>query len=384
MTRRRILCLLPDLNGGGAERMMLYLVGGLDRSRYEITLALGLKRGPYLPMVPDDIDFIELGHERGVSSIGSIARLFRSGGYDLCFSMVSMNPAAVVARELSRSRVRLVLGARNHYSSSLPAEASASRLKMLAIRMLYPRADLVIGVSQGVADDLVQNFGVPRSRVLAIHNPVDLDRVRALATEPLDDPWFAPGARVPVLVAVGKLQPAKGYPDLLAAFRRVRDTMPVRLVILGEGPDRTQIESIVDRTGLRADVRLVGFDVNPYRWLSRAAVFVHAAHWEGFPNVLVEAMACGTPVVSTDCPSGPAEILTDGENGFLVPVGDMAAHAARTLALLSDPALRARIRAAADRRVEDFAVARVVARYARTFDDVIGGRPSEPAPGTRG
>lgn len=350
---------------------MLYLVRNLARERYDITLALGLKRGPYLPDVPSDISFVELGHERAAGSVGAIARLFRHGSFDLCFSMVSMNLAAVMAREVSRSRLRLVLGARNHYSRSLPAEATGARFKMLAIRGLYPRADLVIGVSEGVTRDLHRNFGIPRWKLRAIHNPIDIERVRALAVEPLDHEWVRPSARIPVLVAVGKLQPAKGYPDLLRAFRLVRDTMLVRLVVLGQGPERAALEALVGRLGLTADVRFVGFDVNPYRWLARAAVFVHAAHWEGFPNVLVEAMAAGTPVVSTDCPSGPAEIITDGENGFLVPVGDIVAHSTRTRALLSDSAMRTRIVGAADRRVEDFAVIQVVHQYADAFEEVL-------------
>jgi len=371
MNRRRILCLLPDLNGGGAERMMLYLVRGLDRSRWDITLALGLKRGPYLPLVPSDIEFLELGRARGRGAVLDIARLLRAGRYDLCFSMVSMNFAAVLARVVAHDRARLVLGARNHYSRSLPAEASAARLKMLAVRVLYPRAEMIIGVSEGVADDLVANFGLPRAKVRAIHNPIDLERVRAEAAAPLDDPWFAPDSGIPVLLAVGKLQPAKGYPDLIDAFRKVRAIRPARLAILGQGPDREALEGRVARAGLQDDVRFLGFDANPYRWMARATLFVHTAHWEGFPNVLVEAMACGLPVVSTDCPSGPREIITDGLDGFLVPVGDRAAHAARTLELLADAGRRESVRRAAARRVEDFGAARVVERYAAAFEVVL-------------
>ncbi len=351
--------------------MMLYLTRSLDRARFDVTLAVGLKRGPYLPLVPPNIEFLELGHARGSTAIASVARLFRRGHYDISFSMVSMNLAAVAARIAARSSVRLVLGARNHYSRSLPEEATASRLKMLAIRAMYPRADLVIAVSQGVAQDLAANFGVPPSKILAIHNPIDIEGVSSLAREPLDDPWFGEDEADPSLVAVGKLQRAKGYPDLLAAFRRVRAVVPARLVILGEGPDRPALEALVDSYGLRDSVRFVGFDTNPYRWLGRAAAFVHAAHWEGFPNVIVEAMACGAPVITTDCPSGPAEILTDGVNGFLVPVGDVAAHADRTIKVLTDAALRGRIRDEASRRVQDFAVDRIVDRYAAAFEGVL-------------
>lgn len=355
--------------------MMVYLLRGLSRERYDITLALGLRRGPYLPLIPPDVSLVELGHERGATAIRAVAATLHAGKYDLCFSMVSMNLTAVLARELSRDPVRLVLGARNHYSRSLPAEASAARLKMLAIRLLYPRADLVVGVSRGVTDDLVEHFGLPQFKALAIHNPIDLGRVRAQAAEPVDDPWFRPNSGIPVLLAVGKLQPAKGYPDLLRAFGLVRATQPARLAILGEGPERAALEAIVSREGLSADVRFLGFDSNPYRWLARATVFVHAAHFEGFPNVLVEAMACGVPVVSTDCPSGPAEILTDGRDGYLVPVGDSVTHAARTIALLDDADLRGGIREAAMRRVQDFEASHVLRRYEAAFEEVLTRQP---------
>lgn len=349
---------------------MLYLVRGLARDRYDITLALARAAGPYLPLVPDDITLLDLGRERAASAIGSVAQLFRRGSFDVCYSMVSMNLAAVLARIASRSATRLVLGARNHYSRSLPAEARFAPAKMLAIRALYPRADLVIGVSEGVCDDLVDNFGVPRSKVLAIHNPIDLGRVRAQAAEDVGDPWLR-GDR-PVVLAAGKLQVAKGYPDLLAAYRRVLTDTGARLLILGDGPLRAPIEKYIADNDLADDVRLLRFRTNPYSYMARATVFAHAAHWEGFPNVLVEAMACGLPVVSTDCPSGPAEILTHGVNGRLVPVGDTNALASNVIELVRRPEVRASLVQAADARVQDFDAPKIVERYAATFEAVVG------------
>lgn len=365
--RLKLLCLVPDLNGGGAERVMLYLVRGLDRDRYDITLALGRAAGPYLPLVPHDIRLIDLGRARASSAVGDVARLLRTGSFDVCYSMVSMNLAAVLARIASRSDTRLVLGARNHYSRSLPAEARFARAKMLAIRALYPRADLVIGVSDGVCQDLVDHFGVPQSKVLAIHNPIDLAHVRAQAAEDPGEPWLRDGR--PVVLAAGKLQVAKGYPDLLAAHRRVLVETGARLLILGDGPLRASIEDYIADNGLADDVRLLRFRTNPYAYMARATVFAHAAHWEGFPNVLVEAMACGLPIVSTDCPSGPAEILTHG-SGRLVPVGDTNALASNLIELLRQPEVRASLSHAASARVEDFDAPRIVGRYAAAFEAV--------------
>ncbi len=375
MTARRILCLLPDLNGGGAERVMLYLVRGLDRSRWDVTLGLARKRGPYVPLIPEDIRVVEFGRERAAYAVLDIARELRVGRYDLSFSMVSMNLAAVLARALSGADAGVVLSARNHYSKSMPAEASGSALKMAAIRILYPRSDAVISVSQGVADDLVQNFGLPAKRSRVIHNPIDIARVRSLAAGPCDHPWLPATPEHPVLVAVGKLQVAKGYPYLLDAFRRIHAERPgTRLLILGEGPERGSIERTISDYGLGQDVALLGFQVDPYRFMSRATHFIHAALWEGFPNVLVEAMACGLPVVATDCPSGPSEIVADGVDGLLVPVADPEALARASLSILSDPARAREISAAAASTVERFSVEHVVARYADVFQEVLASR----------
>lgn len=352
--------------------MMLYLCRGLDRAEWEVTLGLGRKSGPYVPLIPPDIEVIELGHDRALTAVSDLAQVFRTGGYDLCFSMVSMNLAAVAARELSRSKMKLVLGARNHYSKSMPAEASASRAKMLAIRMLYPRSDMVISVSEGVRVDLVEHFGLPVAKTRAIHNPIDIEGVREQAKADPGHPWLPGTPDRPVLVAVGKLQVAKGYPHLLEAFRRIRERVRARLMILGEGPERGAIEAAIARHGLTGDVALLGFQTNPYQYLARSSLFVHAALWEGFPNVLVEAMACGLAVVSTDCPSGPAEIITSGRDGVLVPVADPPALARAVLDLLERPERREAIRTAAGQTVERFSIHRVVARYDAAFRDALG------------
>jgi len=371
MMRVRVLCLLPNLNGGGAERVMIYLLKGLDHARFDLTLGLLERIGPYLPLVPTDVPTIELGSTRVATTVAPLARIFRRGAYDVCYSMMSMNLAAVAAREIGRSDVRLVLGARTHYSSRFAAEGGAfAWLKRAQVRLLYPRADLVIGISRGVRDDLVEHFGVPPGRAGAIHNPIDLEAVRAQAAEVPDHPWLQAGSRVPVLVAVGRLQEFKGYRELLLAFRTVRREVEARLLILGDGPMQGWIREYARRNGFADDVDLVGFQRNPYAFLARATLFVHAARWEGFGNVIVEAMACGAPVVATDCPSGPREIITSDDEGLLVPVGDSAAFAAAVITLVNDAPRRERIRSAAAGRAAAFSIERIVPLYAAAFEQV--------------
>lgn len=374
MRRVRLLCLLPDLNGGGAERVMLYLLRGLDRDHFELTLGLGRLRGPYVPLIPQDVRVVEFGRDRAAQSVLDLASLFRSREFDVCFSMVSMNLAAVLARAVARSRVRLVLGARNHYSRSLPVEARNSKAKAALVQLLYPRADLVVCVSDGVREDLVRHFGLRDSHLAVIHNPVDVERIRALSADDPGHSWLAEATTIPVVISVGKLQPAKGYPHLLEAFKHVRAATRARLLILGQGPDRDAILDQLERDDLTESVQLLGFETNPYSFMSRSTILAHAALWEGFPNVLVEAMACGLPVVATNCPSGPAEIIGNNENGLLVPTAEPAALARGMLRLLGDASLRSRLADAGLRRVRGaFAIERIVERYAEVFATVADG-----------
>jgi glycosyltransferase involved in cell wall biosynthesis len=196
----------------------------------------------------------------------------------------------------------------------------------MLVRRYYPWADEIVAVSQGVADDLLELTDLPPSKVRVLPNPVVTPELVQRAAEPLDDPWFTAGA-APVVLGAGRLDQQKDFPTLIRAFAAVRSRRPARLVILGEGPERGQLESLVEELGITADVRLPGFVSNPFSYMARAAVFVLSSAWEGMPGVLIQAMACGAPVVATDCESGPREALAGGKYGRLVPVGDHLALA---------------------------------------------------------
>jgi glycosyltransferase involved in cell wall biosynthesis len=194
------------------------------------------------------------------------------------------------------------------------------------VKRFYPWADVVAGNSQGVAEDLRRVTGLPRERVRILHNPVVTPELQEKARLPVNHPWFGAG-QPPVVLAVGRLTKQKDFPTLIRAFARVRQSRPARLIILGEGPDYAQLEALVCELGLKKDVALPGFVENPYAFMSRASLYVLSSRWEGLPTVLIEALYCGPPVVATDCPSGPKEILADGRHGALVPVGDVEALA---------------------------------------------------------
>jgi glycosyltransferase involved in cell wall biosynthesis len=210
------------------------------------------------------------------------------------------------------------------------------RIWYLRMRMLYPSADAVVAVSNGVAQDLKKNAGLSPSLLRVIPNPVITPELISKAQEPLDHPWFKEGAE-PVLLGVGRLTRQKDFPTLLRAFALVRKNRSCHLMILGEGRNRAALKTISAGLGIRDDVAMPGFMENPYPYMNKAALFVLSSRWEGSPNVLTEALALGTPVVSTDCPSGPKEILDHGRFGPLVPMGEPDAMAHAILTTLDAP-----------------------------------------------
>jgi glycosyltransferase involved in cell wall biosynthesis len=231
------------------------------------------------------------------------------------------------------------------------------RLMPQLVRWFLPWADAIVTVSQGVADDLVQ-IGLPSESIRVIHNPVVTPELFQKAQEPLEHPWFASG-QPPVILGVGRLDKQKDFQTLIQAFAQVRQQHAARLMILGEGNERSHLEVLVKELHLTEDVSLPGFVANPYAYMSRSAVFVLSSLFEGLPTVLIEAIAVGTPVVSTNCKSGPAEILADGQYGKLVSVGniqDIAKAIIETLEMVPDSeSLR--------QRAADFSLEKALSQY---------------------
>jgi glycosyltransferase involved in cell wall biosynthesis len=226
------------------------------------------------------------------------------------------------------------------------------------MRYSFLWADNVVAVSTGVAQDLLHTIHLPSAKVQTIYNPAVNSQFYEDANCPLDDPWFTHAAP-PVVLGVGRLHRQKDFSLLIRAFSLIRKERSVRRMILGEGEDRPALEALVKDLGLEEDVALPGFVENPYRYMKAAAVFALSSRWEGFGLVLVEAMAVGTPVVSTDCPSGPAEILEGGKWGRLVPVGDAHVLAGAIISALDDPSTPEGIH----HRVLDFSVDHLMQQY---------------------
>jgi glycosyltransferase involved in cell wall biosynthesis len=322
--RGRVACFIPELTDGGAQRAVVKLVAGMCGRGLAVDLVLVKKEGVHLRSVDARARLVVLGGGRVATAIIPLARYMRRARPAAFVSFLShANVAAVAARALARVELRLAVVEQNTVSA-YRGELRRDRWLPAFVRRTYPRAEAVVGVSSGVARDLISQQGVPAHKVSVIHNPVVDNALLAAAAAPVSHTWFGTGS-ARVLVASGRLTPQKDFPTLLEAFRLLRSKVPARLIILGEGEERGRLAALRDAMGLSGEVDLPGFVENPYGYMSRADAFVLSSRWEGLPTVLIEALACGCPVVATDCPSGPREILQGGKYGELVTVGDAAA-----------------------------------------------------------
>ncbi len=328
--QERLAIFVPSMLGGGAERIALNLARGISERGYVVDLVLAEAQGPYLAELPESVRVVDLKASRTLKSLPGLVRYLRRERPQAMLSVLAhANLIALWARRLADVPSRVVVSVRNTLSRSAQHSPSLrNNLMLKLIRRYYPWADGIVAVSKGVADDLSQVAGIARDRIQVIYNPIVTPTLREKARAPLDHPWFMNG-QAPVVLSVGRLTATnqKDFPTLIEAFAQVRRSRPARLMILGEGEQRANLEAMVKKLGLEQDVLLPGFVANPYPYMRRASVFVLSSRWEGLPGVLIEGLYCGAPLIATDCPSGPREILKDGQYGQLVPVGDANALA---------------------------------------------------------
>lgn len=336
---KRLAIFLHTLYGGGAERAMFNLACGFSRLGVNVDIVLLRMEGHYLSQVPPEVRVVDLGGRRLLFSLNAISRYLRQEQPQVLLSTLDdTNIAALWMRRLSGVNTRVVVNVQNTISQDAQ-NATQLKTKVMPqlVRWFFPWADAIVTVSQGVAEDLVQ-IGLPAQSIQVIHNPVVTPELLQKAQAPLEHPWFAPG-QPPVILSVGRLEKQKDYATLIRAFAQVRQQQTVRLMILGEGSLRSHLEALVQELQLTEDVLMPGFVANPYAYMSRAAMFVLSSLFEGLPTVLIEAIAVGTPVVATNCKSGPEEILANGQYGKLVTVGNhqqLAAAIKETLVTSAD------------------------------------------------
>ncbi len=329
----RIGIFLPGLYDGGAQRAMLNLASGFISHGYAVDLVLAEAEGPFMSQVPASVRLVELNKKhrssrRALYSLPALIKYIRTEKpAGIVSSLNYTNIIAVWAKLLAGVPFRLVLSEQNTFSVEITQFPYYARwIFQKFMKFTYPRADVITTVSAGVADDLAKTLKIPRDRVTVIFNPIITPELQQKKEQPIENPWFVDN-HTPVILAMGRLTKQKGFDILIRAFGEVKKQRSARLMILGEGEDRQAMTTLIKETGLEEDVSLPGYVSNPYPYMKNAAMFVLSSRWEGLPTVLAEALSCGIPLVATDCPSGPREILRGGMYGQLVPVGDAKALA---------------------------------------------------------
>ena len=360
--RTDVVVYVRALHNGGTDQVMLNLVEEFLAGGRSVALAVDFDNiySPYRSRFPEQVRYVVLGARSPWARLTKLYHFLKQERPKslLCAGFFP-NVFAIIARRLSGVDMRLVVTEHNTptINRQLASPWQARRWFLLFARLFYPHADAVVAVSNGTAGDLADAIGIERGRVRCIYNPIVNGGLFEQSQQAVDDPWFT-DSNVPVVIGLGRLEPEKNFALLLRAFALVQEEMACRLVIFGDGSEREMLEELVASLDLSDCVQLRHFVPNPHAYTAKAALLAASSICEGLSNVLVEAIALGTPVVSTDCPFGPTEVLNAGEYGTLVPVGD-----ARRLADAMLASLRQRPEPAPKSWLEQFTTKRSAERY---------------------
>ena len=381
---------------GGAERAMLNLAHGLTDLGQRVDMVMARKTGHFLDEICSSIRVVDLDVHSALSSLKSLPKLGRDVYFwsrmvlapkphfvlgalpelanylqtekpDVLISAMDYpNAVAVTASALAGKNVPVIATVHNTLSEEVAnTRKRRIRAQIEVARRYYPRAQALVAVSQGVADDLAHALGTGKEKITTIYNPVVSPEIERLARQPLDHPWFSDGGS-PVILAVGGLKPQKDFATLFKAFAIAKREKPLRLMVLGEGKLRGDLSTLAKSLEIDCFLKMPGFVDNPYQYMARASLMVVSSIYEGLSMVLVEALACGCPVVSTDCPSGPAEILENGRYGAMVPVRDEKSLAAAILKAVASDCSRDKL----INRAQDFSVERATYSYLDLIEKV--------------
>lgn len=320
MNKNKISFFIPSLRGGGAERVFVNLANEFANNGFDVDLVLSQKEGPYLINVSKKVRIVDLKSKRVLFSLIPLIFYLRKEKPSYLFSTLThANIVAIIAKKISMVDLKLIIR-QEIYFSSIPSR----KLKLIA-QFFYKKANSIIALSKDMADDLINNIDIDKNNIVVINNPV-IKKLKEEFSDNINHPFFE-NKENKIILGIGRLSDQKDFYSLIKAFDQIRKNNNIKLIILGDGEERKNLEELIKILNLEDHVDMPGFVDNPYRYMSNANLFVLSSKYEGFPNVLIEAMACGLPVVSTDCLSGPREILDSGKYGTLVPVGDVDALA---------------------------------------------------------
>jgi len=381
--KKKVIFFIPTLTGGGAERVVS-----------ELSLNMPDFIEQYIVLFENKVSYPHKGIVRSLGLQAGTTKNLLAKAMQVLMRFIGfrkivneIRPDAVFSF-LEANKINALVGAfsiRNKYNVILSERTATSRIELItkgfygfinriSIRLLYNTADRIITVSEGIKEDLVKNFNINSNKVRAIYNPIDAGKLNSLVAEEVEHPWF--NDNVPLVINIGRLAKQKNQMDLLTGMRDLKKDTVCRLIIIGEGELREDLKATIKSLGLENDVALLGFQKNPFKYIKRASLFVLSSMFEGFPNVLVEAMALGCPVISSDCPTGPGEILSPGimvnpragsfvraKYGILFKVGDVNGMVAGIRELLGNEQLRRTYSELGKERVRDFSTTKIVNSY---------------------
>lgn len=365
----KILFIIGAMKGGGAQRNLLTLINNINKSQFKPLLAVFDDRiDAYQEDIPDDLPIKFLKKVSKLDNfrlISSLAQVMQQEQPAVVYSLLNYpNVVAVLASRQAGAHIPVIISQHTYIAQELQ-EAQRSFLKTfldkLIIRYTYSKATLIHCVSEGLKANLVEDFKLSPEKIRVIYNCQNLGKIVSLAREDVEHPWFQ--ENIPILVACGRLRKEKNYPLLFRSLHQVLKETMVRLIILGEGEERPKLEAYVQNLGIADSVQFLGFQKNPFKYMAGATAYVMSSSWEGFGMVLIEAMACGVPVISTRCPYGPEEIIAHGVNGLLVPVDDEDKLAEAILEVLRNEGLRKKLAEAGRRRAADFDVVKIIPQF---------------------
>lgn len=332
---QHIALFVESMGGGGAERVFSLLSENFSSRGHQVDLLLMEAKRRFLFDIASSVNIVDLNSRNPLICIIKLFQYFRRIKPDaILATLVVDSVIAIIAKGIARAKTKVVVRVANTLSQKERSWIK-KKIERLLVSALYPMADEVIAVSNGVAEDLIKNFGIERSRITVIYNPINRKKIVIESRQNVSHPWLNKD-QYKVVIAVGRLHKQKDYPTLLRAFSKVcRTTIPAKLIILGEGEERERLEELVDALKINQNVDMPGFVDNPYAYICRSDAYVLSSKFEGMSNTILEAMACNCPVISTNCPSSPSELLKGGKFGHLVPVGDPDALAGAIIDVLS-------------------------------------------------
>lgn len=353
------ICFYPGaLNLGGVGRLTINLASEMIRQGHQVDLFLTMYQGDYLKDIPREVKVIK-GKGGALKSIFTFAKYIRDNKPDVIISSRDyLNLLNIAVTKLVRTKTQVIASVHVDYSG-MPKQKQSVRLKVLtyALKKLYPKADHVVAVSSGVAKDFSKRYNYLLDKIEVIYNPTYLEE-NYMNEKKLEFEAFY-NTELPVVIGVGRLNDQKNFSLLIEAFEGVNKQIESRLIILGEGPNRPELEKMVEDKGLKDRVLLPGFVPNPIDYIKKSNVFVMSSSWEGFGNVIVEAMGTGISVVSTDCPSGPAEILNHSKYGTLVSMNNQKEMSNAIIEMIENPLDSEMVIT----RAKDFSVATIANQY---------------------